>query len=318
MKKKLHFFREKFSEKYWEINLQEMYRENMNTSVLSDCCTLGFMGASRMIIFHDILRKTDREILKESELEYTSWEDEPRSTSGAIDDAVWIHTLEGIPETNFILFIGNKKPVGDLEKWIEDTGTVHEFWAPSIPEMIDYIMTKIRVTRDQSLAICGKLGYYEEYKWWKLYTVGKPDFIYLEIDKLSLIKAEKWSNEELDRILPDYRDENVFNMMTPLWERDALGMTRVWERLMQTTNHEMTIATMITMIRKVLIAAFFEKSNISSIKPTQRETGKKLSNQKKSLKKLYDEIIAVDIGEKSWELPEKKNAFFMALLNFCL
>ena len=51
--------------------------------------------------------------------------------------------------------------------------------------------------------------------------------------------------------------------------------------------------------------------------PNQKKTGQRLVHQKKSIKKLYDSIVEVDIAEKSGELPHKTNAFLMALLSFC-
>lgn len=86
---------------------------------------------------------------------------------------------------------------------------------------------------------------------------------------------------------------------------------------METADHELTMAMMITMIRKILIAAHFNRINNLPISPGQRNTGKRLLPNKKALKKLYDDIVAVDIAEKSGELPHKTNAFLMALLSFC-
>jgi hypothetical protein len=86
---------------------------------------------------------------------------------------------------------------------------------------------------------------------------------------------------------------------------------------METADHELTMAMMITIIRKILISAHFNKINNLPITPNQKNTGKKLYSQKKALKKMYDDIVAVDIAEKSGELQNKDNAFLMALLNFC-
>lgn len=86
---------------------------------------------------------------------------------------------------------------------------------------------------------------------------------------------------------------------------------------MEKTDHELTMAMMITMMRKILIAAHFNRINNLPISPGQRSTGKRLLPNKKALKKLYDDIVAVDIAEKSGELPHKTNAFLMALLSFC-
>lgn len=94
-------------------------------------------------------------------------------------------------------------------------------------------------------------------------------------------------------------------------------MISIWRRLIETADHELTMAMMITMIRKILIATHFSRIQNLPISPGQRNTGKRLLPQKKSLKKLYDTIVEVDIAEKSGELPNKTNAFLMALLNFC-
>ncbi|MEI6711319.1 MAG: hypothetical protein WCK88_03730 [bacterium] len=39
------------------------------------------------------------------------------------------------PETNFFLFVGNKTPVTDLEKWLVENATIHEFNLPSTSEI---------------------------------------------------------------------------------------------------------------------------------------------------------------------------------------
>ncbi len=126
-----------------------------------------------------------------------------------------------------------------------------------------------------------------------------------------------WTNSELQSILPDYRDENSFNMLGPLWERRGQDLIRTWQRLMDTADHELTMASIITMIRKTLVCATFP--NIGDIPVTrgQKTTGTKLRSEQKALKKLYDTIIGVDIAEKSGELPHKTHAFLMALLSYC-
>lgn len=87
---------------------------------------------------------------------------------------------------------------------------------------------------------------------------------------------------------------------------------------METADHELTMAMMITMIRKILVAAVFPDIGDVPITPGQRKTGQRLSREKKWVKKLYDSIVAVDIAEKSGELPHKTNAFLMAILSFCV
>lgn len=106
-------------------------------------------------------------------------------------------------------------------------------------------------------------------------------------------------------------------MLDPLWDKQAKTIVEIWKRLMETADHELTMAMMITMIRKVLIASAFPSIGNVAITPGQKKTGQRLAHEKKSIKKLYDRIVAVDIAEKSGELPDKTNAFLMALLSFC-
>ena len=264
-----------------------------------------------MVIFHEKLLKTEKEQEKIEEknretetvemieiLEHKNWKKNPD------DDTVWIQTLENIPNTNFILFIGNKKPITELEKWLEKNATLHEFHALWVEEIITYIESHLGLPYDQASKMSDRL--------WNNY-----DFVVQEIKKLSLAYQPIWSDDELKNILPDYRDENAFNILDPLWNQDAPYMIKIWSRLMETADHELTMAMMITIIRKILISAHFNKINNLPITPNQKNTGKKLYSQKKALKKMYDDIVAVDIAEKSGELQNKDNAFLMALLNFC-
>lgn len=311
MQKTLQAWRERFIEKYWEINLLDIRNDNIFEGVLSDCMTPGFMGSSRMIIFYEKLLKTDKEIKKiqEEKQETINLEDILNGTeelwkNEKDDDSYWLQSLEKIPDTNFVLFIGNKKPVTELEKWLEKNATIHEFPAPTLVETIKYIETELRLPREQAEKMSDRLN-------------NNPDFVEQEVKKLALAFQPRWSDDELKSILPDYRDENAFNMLTPLWNRDPKSMISIWKRLMETADHELTVAMMITMIRKILIAASFQQIGNLPIAPTQRSTGKRLMWNKKWLKKLYDDIVAIDIAEKSGELPGKTNAFLMALLNFC-
>lgn len=311
MQKTLLSWRERFVEKHGEINLLDIRNDNIFEWVLSDCMTPGFMGSSRMIIFYEKLLKTDKEIKKiqEEKQETINLEDILNGTeelwkNEKDDDSYWLQSLEKIPDTNFILFIGNKKPVTELEKWLEKNATIHEFPAPTLVETIKYIETELRLPREQAEKMSDRLN-------------NNPDFVEQEVKKLALAFQPRWSDDELKSILPDYRDENAFNMLTPLWNRDPKSMISIWKRLMETADHELTVAMMITMIRKILIAASFQQIGNLPIAPTQRSTGKRLMWNKKWLKKLYDDIVAIDIAEKSGELPGKTNAFLMALLNFC-
>ncbi len=45
------------------------------------------------------------------------------------------------------------------------------------------------------------------------------DFVVQEVRKLTLAQKETWTDEELMRILPDYREEKSYEIMNPLWNR---------------------------------------------------------------------------------------------------
>ena len=307
------------------MNLLEIRDDNIFDWLLADCLAPGFMGSTRMIILYEQLLKTQKEQNKIVEAqkiaETISLEDainnEENRTSVLENDTLWIETLQKMPETNFILFIWNKKPVTELEKWLDENATQHEFTGVTPREMQKFVVQALGITPGQAEAFCAKLGFYEENKWGKNIIIGKPDFIYQEVEKLKLAGKTSWTNGELDAALPDYRDENAFNMLDPLWDKQALTMIEIWRRLVETADHELTMAMMITMIRKTLIASFYPNIGDVPITPGQKKTGQRLSGQKKSIKKLYDRIVAVDIAEKSGELPHKTNAFLMALLSFC-
>lgn len=306
------------------MNLLEIRDDNIFDGILADCLTPGFMGGTRMVILYEQLIKTQREQDKISEQKAAETIDMAEVLNGnqknnAIldDNTIWIETLKKIPDTNFVLFVGNKKPVTELEKWLEENATLHEFAGVTPREMERYVVESLGITAAQAQAFCEKLGFYEEIKWWKPIINGKPDFIYQEVEKIKLSGKSWWTNAELDAVLPDYRDENAFNMLDPLWDKQAKTIVEIWKRLMETADHELTMAMMITMIRKVLIASAFPSIGNVAITPGQKKTGQRLAHEKKSIKKLYDRIVAVDIAEKSGELPDKTNAFLMALLSFC-
>ena len=324
LKSTIHAWRERFVEKHGEMNLLEIRDDTIFDGVLADCLTPGFMGWTRMVIFHEQLIRTQKEQDKITEKQASETvnmdevlESRESDLSPLENDTLWIETLKKIPDTNFVLFVGNKKSITELEKWLENNATIHEFSGVTPREMEEYILQNLSITGAQARAFCQKLGFYEEIKWWKSIIVGKPDFIYTEVEKLKLSGKTTWTNAELDSVLPDYRDENAFNMLDPLWERQADTMIDIWKRLMETADHELTVAMMITMIRKVLIAATFPSLGDVPITPWQKKTGQRLASHKKSIKNLYDRIVAVDIAEKSGELPHKTNAFLMALLSFC-
>lgn len=252
------------------------------------------MGSTRMIIFYEKLIKTDKEqekIQEQSNVETINTEElfqnnQKKQNNTTENDDIWIETLAKIPETNFVIFIGNKKPITNLEKWLEKNATIHNFPGLTVHEMITYIETNLRLPYTQAEKMSNRLN-------------NNPDYIRREVDKLSLAFQATWTDQQLREILPDYRDENAFNMLNPLWERDYKNMNIIWRRLMETADHELSMAMMITMIRKILISATFNQNMNLPITPGQKNTGRKLLPYKKNLKKLYDEIIAVDIAEKS-------------------
>lgn len=213
-----------------------------------------------MFIFHEKLAKTDREIKKMKEIqeekarEIINLEDVLNGSGNTVndnshdDDSFWIQTLEKIPETNFIIFIGNKKPLTDLEKWLEKNATIHEFPGLSVRDMIAMIESQLRIPHEQAEKMSDRLN-------------NNPEFIEQEVKKLSLAFQPKWTDQELKDILPDYRDENAFNMLNPLWNREPRSLISIWQRLMETADHELTVAMMITMIRKILISASFNQTD---------------------------------------------------------
>jgi hypothetical protein len=58
-------------------------------------------------------------------------------------------------------------------------------------------------------------------------------------------------------------------------------MVQIWKRLMETADHELTMAMMITMIRKVLVTAVFPNIGDIPVTSGQRKTGERLSRDKK-------------------------------------
>ncbi len=304
-------WRKRFIEKHGEMNLLDIREDNIFDGVLGDCTAPGFMGTTRMIIFHERLKKTEKEIekMEQKNSEIIDVEkifaNKDNKKFIVDEDSLWMETMQKVPETNFIIFVGNKKPITELEKWLEKNATLHEFPKLSVGEIITYIESELRLPRMQAEKMSDRLG-------------NDYDFVIQEVKKLSLAYKPAWSDDELKNILPDYRDENAFNMLDPLWNRDPKNIIDIWSRLMETADHELTMAMIITMIRKILISASFSRINNLPISPGQRYTGKKLLPYKKNLKKLYDDIVSVDTKEKSGELPNKTNAFLMALLNFCI
>lgn len=325
LKKTVQSWKQRFVEKYSDMNLLDIDSENMPEWIITDCMAEGFMGSARMVIFRDMLLKTDKQIKKMQEEEAREYEEELKKSENAgktIDfdellqwhnekkesssDEQWIGMLEKIPEKNFILFVWNTKPITDLEKWLIENATIHDFPYPNQEELEAYIQKNLSVTARQTIGIADRLNY-------------NYDFVVQEVKKLALAQKETWSDEELMRILPDYREEKSYEIMNPLWSRQWREVNSVFRHLMETADHELSMASIITMIRKTLIISVFpDASNkLPTISETQKRAGKKLVSIKYDVKKLYDDIVAVDIAEKSGELPGKKEAFLMALLNFC-
>lgn len=180
------------------------------------------MNSTRMIIFYEKLLKTAKEQEKieeqnraEETIDLTDLLENGSKKRNSEDDSVWISTLEKIPDNNFILFIGNKKPVTELEKWLEKNASLHDFHNLSINEIINYIENNLRLPPDQAMKMSDRLG-------------NNYEFVIQEVKKLSLAYQPHWTDEELKNILPDYRDENAFNMLDPLWNRDASTLIKIW------------------------------------------------------------------------------------------
>jgi hypothetical protein len=136
-------WKEKFVEKHGEMNLAEVRKQDLYDAILSDCVSPGFMGMTRMIILRDLIIKTEKEIndMQEKESQIPDDNDTIATTKPKVfDDSLWIETLKMAPETNFFLFVGNKTPVTDLEKWLVENATLHDFILPSSDEIQNSIV----------------------------------------------------------------------------------------------------------------------------------------------------------------------------------
>ncbi len=324
--KNIHFFRwpnsllladtliswkEKFIEKHGEMNLAEVRKQDMYDAILSDCVSPGFMEMTRMIILRDLLLKTEKEIsdIQEKETQIQEeWEGDPPNKSKVIDDTLWIETLKMAPETNFFLFVGNKTPVTDLEKWLIENATLHDFALPSQNEISTSLVKALWVSEWQASRIQERLNnnYY---------------FIYQEIQKLKLAEKTSWTDEELKNVLPNYFEENNFNILNPLWRKDVSELLFTFRDTLRTADRELTMAMITTMLRKVLIASYLPSESslraLPTIKPSQVTTARKIGDDREVLKKLYDAIVRIDMEEKQWESTWKLDAFLMALLSYC-
>ncbi len=295
------------------MNLAEVRKQDMYDSILSDCISLGFMGMTRMIVFRDLILKTERELNDIQEREIlqanSEWDDALAPEKWKIfDDTLWVETLKKAPETNFFLFVGNKNPATDLEKWLVEHATLHDFALPTSGDIHRSIVDTIWVTDWQATRIQQRLNnnYY---------------FIFQEMQKLKLAEKTSWTDEELKNVLPNYFEENNFNILNPLWKKNTSELLYTFRDTLRTADKELTMAMLTTMIRKVLIASYLPSesslNSLPSIKPTQIAIAKKIWNDRETLKKLYDAIVLLDTEEKQGESTGKLDAFLMALLSYC-
>jgi DNA polymerase III delta subunit len=141
------------------------------------------------------------------------------------------------------------------------------------------------------------------------------------MQKLQLAEKTSWTDEELKNALPNYFEENNFNILNPLWKKDVSGLLYTFRDTLRTADKELTMAMLTTMLRKVLIASFLPSDAslraLSAIKPSQATTAKKIGNDRERLKKLYDALVTLDTDEKQGESTGKIDAFLMALLSYC-
>ncbi len=134
------------------------------------------MGASRMIIFHDLLQE---KIKEKNETEETLSVSERKNNQ-------WGAIFEKIPDTNFLIFIDTSKNTGELAKLLESVATLHEFPHQTLSEVIRFVSQELGVEGNLAEDICSRLGFYEEFSFGKKYIVGNPDRVYQEIKKLNL------------------------------------------------------------------------------------------------------------------------------------
>jgi DNA polymerase III delta subunit len=133
--------------------------------------------------------------------------------------------------------------VTDLEKWLEKNATLHEFPIPSSAQMESYIISILKVSPRQASRIRERLN-------------NDYHYIHQEVEKLRLAEKTSWTDEELKEVLPNYFEENNFSILNPLWKKDAKELLYVFRDTLRTSDRELTMATLTTMIRKVLIACF--------------------------------------------------------------
>lgn len=304
-------WKERFAEKHGEFNISEIRKELITSDTLTDCMTMWFMGGSRLMIFHDILIKDSREIKKmlqemaqESEWgEQSVFEGEKREQKDLTAEE-WIQMFEKMPESNFLIFIWNTLPVTPLEKWLEKNATIHEFPELEWQSVVEFIKNTLRLPTSQAEWIAMKLNY-------------RHSLAIQETKKLLLAHQPKWEDDELDGIIPDYQEENIFNILDLLWKKNPQDIEITWKRIAERPDYERHVASMMTIIRKILIALYFPNATSLPITPFQRNTARRLMANKKNLTRLYGDLVQTDIWSKSWVIPERKHAILISLIHYC-
>lgn len=168
-----------------------------------------------------------------------------------------------------------------LEKWLEKNATLHEFLELTESGVTDYVKNTLRIPGNQAQRIALRMNY-------------RHDLATQEVKKLLLAHQPTWSDNELDSIIPDYREENIFNILDLLWQRNPEEIQTAWKKIAERSDYERHVATMITIIRKILIAIYFPEATSLPITPFQRNTARRLVANKKNLVKLYGDLIETD------------------------
>lgn len=280
-------WRKKFADKYWDYNIADYRNQEANDSLLTDLQTPWFMGASRLIILHDILWNLDGD--------NALWDSSHTS---------WINALSQMPVTNFCIFIGNPKPISPLEKWLADHATVHQFDELWPADLVSLVAQKLHISSPQARFVCERLNY-------------QQPLITMEIEKLLISWQTSWTQQELVDILPNYSLENNFELLNPLWWRQGKLLNHTWKKIMRTSDRELTMATLTTIVGKTLFASLLPGIHGLPLTPNQIATGQRQIPYRIQLKKLYDALVSADTAEKSGDSPEKLDAFLIALLTYC-
>lgn len=288
----------KFIEKHGELNLVEIDNNNISEGILSDCLTAGFLWWTRMIILREKLLKSEKEKKNENEWNIDWWNILWK------EDSEWIDMLQKVPDSNFIVFIWNKKSLTELEKWLEKNATVHNFAKNLFEENISTIQSELNMSYELYEYLVNKLN-------------NNDRLIQLEIKKIKWVGIV-WDKSKIDKYIPDYREENAFELINMLWNNDKKNVINIWKNLIETSEIEKSIATILTMIRKMFIAGNFQNIKNLPITPWQYYNWKKMSYKKEVIFNFYERLIKVDIAEKTGNLPKKADAFLMELLSLSL